>query len=80
MNRLLKQSAAVATAFAVTLSATLIQAAEKKDIVETAVEAGSFKTLAAALGAADLVGALQGEGPITVLAPTDYLRALSKLY
>ncbi|QDT90246.1 fasciclin domain-containing protein [Gimesia algae] len=71
MNRLLKQSAAVATAFAVTLSATLIQAAEKKDIVETAVEAGSFKTLAAALGAADLVGALQGKGPFTVLAPTD---------
>ncbi len=71
MNHLLKQSAAVATAFAVTLSATLIQAAEKKDIVETAVEAGSFKTLAAALGAADLVGALQGDGPFTVLAPTD---------
>ncbi|WP_417389815.1 fasciclin domain-containing protein [Gimesia sp.] len=77
MNRLLKQSAAVATAFAVTLSATLIQAAEKKDIVETAVEAGSFKTLAAALGAADLVGSLQGEGPFTVLAPTD--AAFSKL-
>ncbi|WP_417387675.1 fasciclin domain-containing protein [Gimesia sp.] len=71
MNRLLKQSAAVATAFAVTLSATLIHAAEKKNIVETAVEAGSFKTLAAALGAADLVGALQGDGPFTVLAPTD---------
>lgn len=71
MNRLLKQSAAVATAFAVTISATLIQAAEKKDIVETAVQAGSFKTLAAALGAADLVGALQGDGPFTVLAPTD---------
>src|SRR5690606_14652665 len=51
--------------------------AEKKDIVETAVEAGSFKTLAAALGAADLVGALQGEGPFTVLAPTD--AAFSKL-
>ena len=41
------------------------------DIVETAVEAGSFKTLAAALKAADLVGALQGEGPFTVFAPTD---------
>jgi uncharacterized surface protein with fasciclin (FAS1) repeats len=44
---------------------------EGKDIVTTAVEAGSFKTLAAALGAADLVGALQGEGPFTVFAPTD---------
>ncbi len=43
----------------------------EKDIVTTAVEAGSFKTLAAALGAADLVGALQGEGPFTVFAPTD---------
>ncbi len=43
----------------------------EKDIVSTAVEAGSFKTLAAALTAADLVGALQGEGPFTVFAPTD---------
>lgn len=42
-----------------------------KDIVATAVEAGSFKTLAAALGAADLVGALKGDGPFTVFAPTD---------
>jgi uncharacterized surface protein with fasciclin (FAS1) repeats len=48
-----------------------------KDIVQTAVEAGSFKTLAAALGAADLVGALQGEGPFTVFAPTD--EAFAKL-
>jgi len=44
---------------------------KKKDIVDTAVAAGSFKTLAAALGAADLVGALKGEGPFTVFAPTD---------
>jgi uncharacterized surface protein with fasciclin (FAS1) repeats len=42
-----------------------------KNIVETAVAAGSFKTLAAALGAADLAGALQGKGPFTVFAPTD---------
>ena len=41
------------------------------DIVTTAVEAGSFTTLAAALEAADLVGVLQGEGPFTVFAPTD---------
>ena len=41
------------------------------DIVATAVEAGSFKTLAAALGAAQLVEALQGDGPFTVFAPTD---------
>lgn len=48
-----------------------------KDIVDTAVEAGSFKTLAAALTAADLVGALKGDGPFTVFAPTD--EAFSKL-
>ncbi len=43
----------------------------KPDIVATAVKAGSFKTLAAALTAADLVEALQGRGPFTVLAPSD---------
>ncbi len=42
-----------------------------KNIIETAVAAGSFKTLAAALTAADLVDTLQGEGPFTVFAPTD---------
>lgn len=42
-----------------------------KDIVDTAVDAGSFTTLAAALTAADLVGALKGSGPFTVFAPTD---------
>ena len=42
-----------------------------KTIVETAVAAGSFKTLAAALDAAGLVEALQGDGPFTVFAPTD---------
>ncbi len=41
------------------------------DIVDTAVGAGKFKTLAAALGAAGLVDALKGEGPFTVFAPTD---------
>ena len=41
------------------------------DIVATAVEAGSFNTLAAALKAAGLVQALQGDGPFTVFAPTD---------
>lgn len=41
------------------------------DIVDTAVAAGSFKTLAAALQAADLVDALKGKGPFTVFAPTD---------
>jgi uncharacterized surface protein with fasciclin (FAS1) repeats len=42
-----------------------------KDIVDTAVAAGDFNTLAAALEAADLVDALKGDGPFTVFAPTD---------
>lgn len=42
-----------------------------KDIVDTAVGAGSFKTLVAAVTAADLVDTLKGEGPFTVFAPTD---------
>jgi uncharacterized surface protein with fasciclin (FAS1) repeats len=41
------------------------------DIVDTAVAAGSFKTLAAALQAAGLVDTLKGKGPFTVFAPTD---------
>lgn len=43
----------------------------RKDIVDTAVAAGSFTTLAAALQAADLVDTLKGNGPFTVFAPTD---------
>jgi uncharacterized surface protein with fasciclin (FAS1) repeats len=42
-----------------------------KDIVDTAVEAGSFETLVAAVQAAGLVETLKGEGPFTVFAPTD---------
>jgi uncharacterized surface protein with fasciclin (FAS1) repeats len=42
-----------------------------KDIVDTAVAAGSFKTLAAAVTAAGLVPTLKGAGPFTVFAPTD---------
>ncbi len=42
-----------------------------QDIVDTAVAAGQFKTLAAALEAADLIGTLKGDGPFTVFAPTD---------
>ncbi|MEI6256531.1 MAG: fasciclin domain-containing protein [Planctomycetota bacterium] len=47
------------------------------DIVDTAVKAGSFNTLAAALTAADLVATLKGPGPFTVFAPTD--EAFAKL-
>ncbi|MEO6589756.1 MAG: fasciclin domain-containing protein [Pyrinomonadaceae bacterium] len=42
-----------------------------KNIVETAIEAGSFKTLVAAVTAAGLAETLQGDGPFTVFAPTD---------
>lgn len=58
---------AASMAFAVN---TAVFAADK-DIVETAVGAGQFKTLAAALAAAGLVETLKGAGPFTVFAPTD---------
>ena len=51
--------------------------AQSKNIVDTAVAAGSFTTLAKALTAADLVGTLKGPGPFTVFAPTD--EAFAKL-
>ena len=50
------------------LSAAAVQA---KDIVDTAVAAGDFKTIAAALEKAGLVDTLKGKGPFTVFAPTD---------
>ena len=50
---------------------TVSASAQGKDIVDTAVAAGSFKTLAKALAAADLVSTLKGAGPFTVFAPTD---------
>jgi uncharacterized surface protein with fasciclin (FAS1) repeats len=45
--------------------------AQPKDIVDTAVAAGSFKTLARLLTDADLIGVMKGPGPYTVFAPTD---------
>jgi uncharacterized surface protein with fasciclin (FAS1) repeats len=45
--------------------------AQAADIIDTAAKAGNFKTLAAALTAADLVKTLKGKGPFTVFAPTD---------
>jgi uncharacterized surface protein with fasciclin (FAS1) repeats len=53
---------------ALSMAALSVQA---KDIVDTAVAAGSFKTLTAALQAAGLVDTLKGKGPFTVFAPTD---------
>lgn len=63
---------ALAALMAVGLTAGAANASDgNKDIVDTAVSAGQFKTLAAALGAADLVDTLKGPGPFTVFAPTD---------
>jgi len=56
---------------------TVTASAATTDIVDTAVSAGSFKTLAAALKAADLADTLKGAGPFTVFAPTD--EAFAKL-
>jgi uncharacterized surface protein with fasciclin (FAS1) repeats len=56
---------------ALALSAAALSPAWAADIVDTAVKAGSFKTLATALQAAGLVDTLKGKGPFTVFAPTD---------
>jgi uncharacterized surface protein with fasciclin (FAS1) repeats len=65
-------------ALAMTLGASQpAAAADTRDIVDTAVAAGSFKTLAKALTAADLLPTLKGAGPFTVFAPTD--EAFAKL-
>ena len=78
-RNLLLPLAALAAAAALTAAPAMAgQYGEKKqDIVDTAVAAGSFQTLAAALGAADLVETLKGKGPFTVFAPTD--EAFAKL-
>lgn len=62
------------TFLAMTVAASFLSApafAAEMDIVDTAVGAGTFNTLAAALGAAGLVETLKGAGPFTVFAPTD---------
>jgi uncharacterized surface protein with fasciclin (FAS1) repeats len=59
------------TLIATVISLGMTLSAQAKDIVDTAVAAGSFKTLATALGAAGLVDTLKGKGPFTVFAPTD---------
>ncbi len=69
MKRFAKWNVVLAT-MVVALASTTARG-ENKDIVDTAVGAGSFTTLAAALGAADLVETLKGDGPFTVFAPTD---------
>jgi uncharacterized surface protein with fasciclin (FAS1) repeats len=83
MNRFYRVSgktalAAALLAFAVTAPARAgADESSLPDVVDTAVAAGNFKTLATALQAADLVKTLKGEGPFTVFAPTD--EAFAKL-
>jgi uncharacterized surface protein with fasciclin (FAS1) repeats len=75
MNSTILLSSAFLLTFAVgcasTPAAPAATAAAAPDIVDTAVAAGSFNTLATALTAADLVATLKGDGPFTVFAPTD---------
>jgi len=58
-------------AAALLVSASVFAGGMKKDIVDTAANAGNFNTLVAAVEAAGLVDTLKGEGPFTVFAPTD---------
>ena len=61
----------IAALAASSLASSAFAGGHSKDIVDTAVAAGSFGTLVAAVQAAGLVDALKGEGPFTVFAPTD---------
>ncbi len=61
----------LAVAAAALIAGSAFAGSMKKDIVDTAVEAGSFETLVAAVQAAGLVETLKGDGPFTVFAPTD---------
>ena len=81
-KKLLTIYAAAFTAFVMLFGSLSIAANDdkkksNKNIVEVAIEAGQFKTLAAALEAADLVDALKADGSFTVFAPTD--EAFAKL-
>jgi uncharacterized surface protein with fasciclin (FAS1) repeats len=73
----IKRLAAVAVAASALVVNSVNTRAADMDIVDTAVSAGQFKSLAAALGAAGLVETLKGPGPYTVFAPTD--EAFAKL-
>ncbi len=69
--RLMRFRSILGIAAAALLLAAPARAQGQKDIVEVAVAAGSFKTLVAAVQAANLVDVLKRPGPLTVLAPTD---------
>ena len=71
MKKLIQASFVVIAAIVLSANAVADGHGKKKDIVDTAIEAGSFNTLVTAVQAADLVETLKGEGPFTVFAPTD---------
>jgi uncharacterized surface protein with fasciclin (FAS1) repeats len=78
MNRFQEAIVGISAAAVLVLAIDATVADESEmDIVDTAVSAGDFQTLAAALTAADLIDILKGEGPFTVFAPTD--EAFAKL-
>ena len=60
-----------ATLLSISLASSATADGHSKDIVDTAVAAGSFETLVTAVAAADLVNVLKGDGPFTVFAPVD---------
>ncbi|PMN97576.1 fasciclin [Vibrio splendidus] len=70
-NKLIKTTSVLVATLLFTTFAHANHHEMKKDIVDVAAENGSFNTLVAAVKAADLVDTLKGEGPFTVLAPTD---------
>jgi uncharacterized surface protein with fasciclin (FAS1) repeats len=76
-NKLCALTATLFAAIVFSTSAIADHHGMKKDIVDVAVDNGSFKTLVAAVQAAGLVETLKGEGPFTVFAPTD--EAFAKL-
>jgi uncharacterized surface protein with fasciclin (FAS1) repeats len=63
--------AGILAAVAVLIALAVPAAAQQKDIVDTAVAAGNFKTLAKLLTDADLIAVMKSPGPFTVFAPTD---------
>jgi uncharacterized surface protein with fasciclin (FAS1) repeats len=71
MKKLVSILALVAVALSITVSAAPARTGADRNIVQTAVRAGQFKTLAKLLTRAGLVNALQQPGPYTVFAPTD---------
>ncbi len=70
MNKFLTKSA-LKSVLAISVAAGMFNSAQAADIVDTAVSAGQFNTLVAAVKAAGLVETLKGPGPFTVFAPTD---------